>query len=66
MGKQYKTLKPEDADFIKEQKVFFVASSSGKEVNLSPKGYQCLKSYRYGHIAIYGLSRQRRPHGQGC
>ncbi|QWR77186.1 pyridoxamine 5'-phosphate oxidase family protein [Candidatus Magnetomonas plexicatena] len=43
MGTQYKSLKAEDIEFIKEQKVFFVASSSGKEVNLSPKGYECLK-----------------------
>ncbi|MBF0465296.1 MAG: pyridoxamine 5'-phosphate oxidase family protein [Nitrospirae bacterium] len=43
MGTQYKSLKTEDIDFIKEQRVFFVASSSGKEVNLSPKGYESLK-----------------------
>ncbi|MBF0519096.1 MAG: pyridoxamine 5'-phosphate oxidase family protein [Nitrospirae bacterium] len=43
MGTQYKSLKAEDIDFIMEQLVFFVASSSGKEVNLSPKGYNCLK-----------------------
>jgi Pyridoxamine 5''-phosphate oxidase. len=43
MGTQYKSLKTDDIDFIKAQKVFFVASCSGKEVNLSPKGYDCLK-----------------------
>jgi len=43
MGKQYKTLKQKDIDFIKKQKIFFLASSSGKEVNLSPKGYDTLR-----------------------
>jgi len=42
MGKQYKTLKAKDIAFIKQQKVFFLASCSGKEVNLSPKGYDTL------------------------
>lgn len=43
MGKQYTALKQKDIDFIHQQKIFFLASSSGKEVNLSPKGYECLK-----------------------
>lgn len=43
MGKQYKNLKDKDIEFIKKQKVFFIASSSGDEVNLSPKGYDCLR-----------------------
>jgi len=43
MGKQYKKLKQKDIDFIKEQKLFFLASCSGKEVNLSPKGYDVLR-----------------------
>jgi hypothetical protein len=43
MGKQYKHLKERDITFIKEQKVFFMASSSGKEVNLTPKGYDSLR-----------------------
>lgn len=43
MGKQYKKLKPKDIEFIKEQKVFFMASCSGEEVNLSPKGYDSLR-----------------------
>ncbi|NOR55138.1 MAG: hypothetical protein GQ531_02915 [Sulfurovum sp.] len=42
MGKQYRKLKPKDIDFIKQQKMFFLASASGKEVNLSPKGYDCI------------------------
>lgn len=43
MGKQYKTLQPRDIDFIKAQKLFYIASSSGKEVNLSPKGYDSIR-----------------------
>jgi len=43
MGKQYAALTKKDIDFIKEQKVFFIASSSGKEVNLSPKGYDSIR-----------------------
>lgn len=43
MGKQYKLLTAEDCTFIEAQKLFFVASSSTHEVNLSPKGYDTLK-----------------------
>lgn len=43
MADQYKTLTDEDISFIGEQKVFFIASSSVAEVNLSPKGYDCLR-----------------------
>ncbi len=43
MGKQYKSLTSDQIAFIKEQKIFFVASCSGSEVNISPKGYDCLK-----------------------
>ena len=43
MGKQYAKLEQKDIDFIKKQKIFYLASSSGKEVNLSPKGYDCLR-----------------------
>ena len=42
MGKQYKALTGKDIDFIKEQKLFYIASCSGKEVNLSPKGYDSI------------------------
>ncbi len=43
MGKQYKELTDKDIDFISEQKLFYLASSSGKEVNLSPKGYDSIR-----------------------
>lgn len=39
MGKQYRVLTPEDIDFIKKQHLFYIASSSGQEVNLSPRGF---------------------------
>ena len=43
MGKQYKVLTDKNIEFIKQQKLFYIASSSGKEVNLSPKGYDTIK-----------------------
>ena len=43
MGKQYKGLTDKDIEFIKQQKLFYLASSSGKEVNLSPKGYDTIR-----------------------
>jgi len=43
MGSQYKTLKDSDIEFIKAQKLFYLASASGKEVNLSPKGYDSIR-----------------------
>lgn len=43
MGKQYKALQQRDIDFIKAQKLFYIASSSGGEVNLSPKGYDSIR-----------------------
>jgi hypothetical protein len=43
MGKQYKILTSKDIEFIKQQKLFYIASSSGKEVNLSPKGYDTIR-----------------------
>lgn len=42
MGAQYKTLTREDITFIKKQKLFYIASSSTHEVNLSPRGYDCI------------------------
>lgn len=43
VGKQYKILADKDIKFIKQQKIFYIASSSGNEVNLSPKGYDTIR-----------------------
>ncbi len=43
MGRQYSTLTDEDMEFIKLQKVFYIASASSREVNLSPKGYDSIR-----------------------
>jgi len=43
MGKQYKSLTDADIEFIKKQKLFYLASASDKEVNLSPKGYDSIR-----------------------
>lgn len=42
MGKQYKSLSQADMEFIKEQKLFYIASCSNHEVNLSPRGYDSI------------------------
>jgi len=39
MGKQYKVLTPENIEFINQQHLFYIASASGQEVNLSPRGF---------------------------
>jgi hypothetical protein len=43
MGRQYGLLTDEDCEFIKLQRVFYIASASGGEVNLSPKGYDSVR-----------------------
>jgi len=43
LGKQYKSLTKKNIEFIKEQKLFYIASSSGQEVNLSPKGLDSIR-----------------------
>jgi len=42
LGKQYTALSQHDIDFIKKQKLFFIASCSKQEVNLSPRGYDSI------------------------
>lgn len=42
MGKQYKTLSKHDIAFIQKQKLFYIASCSSHEVNLSPRGYDSI------------------------
>lgn len=55
MGKQYKKLEQRDIEFIKAQKLFYIASSSGKEVNLSPKGYDTLRVLDESTLLYTGL-----------
>lgn len=43
MGKQYKVLTANDCAFVEKAPLFFIASCSAHEVNLSPKGYDTLK-----------------------
>jgi len=43
MSTRYKQLTKLDMEFIKQQKLFYISSCSGKEVNLSPKGYDSIK-----------------------
>ena len=44
MGKRYDSLSEQDKEFIKAQKMFFIASASnGGEVNLSPRGYDVFR-----------------------
>jgi len=43
VGKQYQQLTSNDIEFINNQKLFYIASSSGGEINLSPKGYDSIR-----------------------
>ena len=43
MGIQYASLTPEDIEFINDQPLFYIASASGQEVNLSPRGFECAR-----------------------
>lgn len=43
MGKQYKHLTDKDIEFACRQRLFFMASACGKEVNLAPKGEDCFR-----------------------
>ena len=42
VGKQDKVLSKHNIEFIKKQKLFFIASCSKQEVNLSPRGYESI------------------------
>ena len=54
MGSQYKKLTQDDMTFIKKQKLFYIASSSGKEVNLAPKGYDSIRVLDESKIVYMG------------
>jgi hypothetical protein len=43
LAKQFQILQARDIAFIEKQKLFFLASVSDAEVNLSPKGYDSIK-----------------------
>lgn len=42
MGKQYRYLTERDREFAARQRFFFIASAANDEVNLAPKGEDCL------------------------
>jgi hypothetical protein len=43
MAQHYPQLQPKHIEFIHQQHLFFIASSSGHEVNLSPKGLDSIR-----------------------
>jgi len=43
MAKRYASLTEKDREFAGRQKLFFLASASGGEVNLAPKGEDCFR-----------------------
>lgn len=55
MGKRYKKLKDSDIEFIKTQKLFYIASCSGLEVNLSPKGYDSIRVLNESSLLFVNL-----------
>lgn len=42
MGKLFRYLTEKDTEFAARQRFFFIASAGGEEVNLAPKGEDCL------------------------
>lgn len=54
MGKQYKSLTDRDIEFIKKQKVFYIASCAQNEVNLSPKGYDSIRILSNSQLLFMG------------
>ena len=50
MGKQYAKLNQTDIEFINKQKLFYIASCSNHEVNLSPRGYESLHVIDENHL----------------
>ena len=67
MGKQFKKLSNDDIKFINEQKLFYIASSSNAEVNLSPKGYDCIKVLDSSTILFMSYpGSANRTHRDAC
>jgi hypothetical protein len=55
MAQRYKKLTQQDIRFINEQKLFYLASCSDKEVNLSPKGFDSLYILDAKNILFYHM-----------
>ncbi|WP_415405827.1 hypothetical protein ACLHDG_08665 [Sulfurovum sp. CS9] len=50
-----------DIDFIKQQKLFYIASCSEKEVNLSPKGYDSIRMLDKLDCTFYQVHKKGNP-----
>jgi hypothetical protein len=55
VAQRYKRLTQQDITFIQEQKLFYLASCSDKEVNLSPKGFDSLFILNDSSILFYHM-----------
>lgn len=68
MAKQFKELSTDQIDFIKDQKIFFVATAMGEgHVNLSPKGmdsFRVLNSNRAIWLNVTGSGNETSAHVQ--
>jgi len=68
MGKFYTDILDQHKDFIKKQKMFFVASaplSAEGHVNLSPKGMDCFRIFpgnRVAYMDIVGSGNETSAH----
>src|SRR2546428_7961839 len=59
MGKRFPAMTPEQIAFIGRQKLFFVGSaalSAEHRVNISPKGYDCLRVLSESRVAYLDLT----------
>ncbi|TBL75631.1 pyridoxamine 5'-phosphate oxidase family protein [Paenibacillus thalictri] len=57
MGKRFNAMLPEHEQFIKKQKLFFVASAPSEgHVNISPKGYDALRIFSPTEVAYLDLT----------
>ncbi len=66
MAKFFPTLSPEHGDFIRRQKIYFVASAPARgRVNLSPKGmdtFRILGPGRVGYLDVTGSGNETTAH----
>lgn len=59
MGKRFPAMNPEHVAFIERQKIFFVgtaALSADHHVNVTPKGYDCLRVLSPNRVAYLDLT----------